>query len=110
MATSSLGEIFGVNATQDINYLVISKADLSLTAAASNAPGETLAAIIIEPLYLCNDDGDAICADDGVPINNDMVWTDLIFFQWDTQIVTESGSNQLFDQETVVVEVFSETS
>jgi len=108
MTAASLGEIFGVNASQDINYLVISKADLSLNPAANNSPGEILAALAIEPLYVCNDDGEPICTDDGVPLNNDMGWTDINFFQWNTQIVSQGGA--FFDQETVVVEVFSEAS
>jgi len=108
MATSSLGEIFGINATQDSNYLVINKDDLSLNPAANNSPGEILVALVIEPLYVCDDDGCAICTDDGVPISNDMVWSDVSFSQWQSQIVSEGG--EFFEQETVLVEVFSETS
>lgn len=107
----SLQELFGANAFQDINRVVISKLDFpNLLATNSNTAESLLVAILINACdrfsgTVTSNDGTPIIDNDGIPItyNNSALYDLLNIFYWKRQFLKTQIQPKTID--TFVVEI-----
>lgn len=105
-----LQELFGANASQDVNSVVISKLDFSnLTPANSNTAESLLAAIVIKACdrfvgIVTDQDGITITSQDNMPVtyDNSALYDLLNVFYWKRQFLRVQSQPKIID--TFVVE------
>jgi hypothetical protein len=117
MQTLTLQELFGVNAVQTADELIIKKSDLSavgLTATASNGAEQLLVAILLQALsvfqgYLTDENGNIIAEENNIPIgyDNRQLYELLEIFRWDAYAKERNGNVYL--TETIIVESYVQT-
>ena len=111
MQTLTLIELFGVNAVQTADELIIKKSDLSavgLTPTANNRAEQLLVAILLQALrtfqgYLTDENSNILCDENNTPIgyDNRESFEFLELFLWDAYAKTRN--NQVYLTETIVI-------
>jgi hypothetical protein len=117
MQTLTLQELFGVNAVQTADELIIKKSDLSavgLTATANNGAEQLLVAILLQALsifqgYLTDESGNIISDENNAQIgyDNRQLYELLEIFRWDAYAKERNGKVHL--TETIVIHSYAQT-
>lgn len=116
MQTLTLQELFGVNAVQTADELIIKKSDLSavgLTAAANNGAEQLLIAILLQALsnfqgYLTDESGNLLSDEIGniIGYDNREMYELLEMFRWDAYI--KKRQDNIYLTQTIVIENYAE--
>ncbi len=111
MTNLTLQQLFGVNATQDSQTLLIKKSDLLLTPQINNTAGSLLIAILLKALenfqgLIEDENGQPIADENNRPIefDNTEAFEFLKVFRWDTTFADRSSIP--FIRDTIVIERF----
>nr|WP_322709897.1 hypothetical protein [Nostoc sp. ChiSLP03a]MDZ8211042.1 hypothetical protein [Nostoc sp. ChiSLP03a] len=117
MLPLTLQQLFGVNAVQTTDELIIKKSDLSavgLTATANNRAEQLLVAILLQALsnfqgYLIDENGNSITDENNARIgyDNRQLYEFLEMFRWDAYAKERDGNVYL--TETIVIESYAQT-
>ncbi|MDZ8085614.1 MAG: hypothetical protein RMY16_08460 [Nostoc sp. DedQUE12b] len=117
MQTLTLIELFGVNAVQTADELIIKKSDLSavgLTPTANNGAEQLLVAILLQALsvfqgYLTDENGNIISDENNAQIgyDNRQLYELLEIFRWDAYAQERNGNVYL--TETIVIHSYAQT-
>jgi hypothetical protein len=115
MQTLTLQELFGVNAVQTADELIIKKSDLSavgLTPTANNRAEQLVVAILLKPLsnfqgYLIDENGNILTDENNAPIgyDNRQLYELLEMFRWDAY--AKERNEKVYLTETLVLESYS---
>ncbi|MDZ8089026.1 MAG: hypothetical protein RMY16_26270 [Nostoc sp. DedQUE12b] len=116
MQTLTLIELFGVNAVQTADELIIKKSDLSavsLTPTANNGAEQLLVAILLHALsnfqgYLADENGNMITDENNAPIeyDNRQLYELLEMFRWDAYAKKRNANVYL--TKTIILENYRE--
>jgi hypothetical protein len=105
----TLQQLFGANASQNSQYLTISKIDLvDLTAKTNNRGEQLLVAILVNALAsisgtLANELSIDLADEKNSPLSfdNSLLFTELSIFTWDVKIIDRNQST--YRQNTIVI-------
>ena len=117
MQTLTLIQLFGVNAVQTADELIIKKSDLSavgLFPTANNRAEQLFVAILLQALsafqgYLIDENGNIITDENSAPIgyDNRQLYELLEMFRWDAY--AKERNDQIYLTETIVIESYVQT-
>lgn len=112
MLNITFNQLFGANATQDINTLVISKKDLAgLVATDSNKAEQLLVALLVQALshfegYLTDRNGTVVTSFQGIPVTyQNHIYKLVDINTWEIQKIDRNNTNYL--QNTLVINFFT---
>lgn len=117
MQTLTLAQLFGVNAVQIADELIIKKSDLSavgLSGTANNRAEQLVVAILLQALsafqgYLTDENGNILTDENNAPIgyDNRQLYELLEMFRWDAYAKKRNSSVYL--TETIILESYVQT-
>jgi hypothetical protein len=117
MQALTLTELFGVNAVQTTEELIIKKSDLSavgMTASANNRPQQLAVAILLQALstfqgYLIDENRNIVTDELNNPIgyDNRQLYELLEMFRWDAYAKERNG--KVYLTETIITENYVQT-
>ncbi|MBL1199899.1 MAG: hypothetical protein FWK04_12625 [Nostoc sp. GBBB01] len=117
MQVLTLQDLFGVNAVQTADELIIKKSDLSavgLTPTANNRTEQLLVAILLKALsnfqgYLTDENGNILADENNASIgyDNRQLYELLEMFRWDAYAKQRNGNVYL--TETIVIHSYAQT-
>ncbi len=118
MQTLTLQELFGVNAVQTADELIIKKSDLSavgLTPTANNSAQQLLVAILLKALsvfqaYVTDESGNLLCDESGniIGCDNRELYEFLEMFRWDAYV--KQRFDNVYLTETIVIHSYAQTN
>lgn len=118
MQTLTLQELFGVNAVQNADELIIKKSDLSavgLTATANNSAEQLLVAILLKALsnfqgYLTDESENLLSDENGniIGYDNRELYELLEMFRWDAYV--KEREQKVYLTETIVIHFYAEAN
>lgn len=117
MQTLTFIELFGVNAVQTADEVIIKKSDLSavgLTPTANNSAEQLFVAILLQALstfqgYLTDESGNIITDENNAPIgyDNRQLYEFLEMFRWD--VYAKERNDNVYLTETIILESYVQT-
>ncbi|BAY78364.1 hypothetical protein NIES25_48380 [Nostoc linckia NIES-25] len=117
MQTLTLAQLFGVNAVQTADKLIIKKSDLSafgLTPSENNRAEQLLVAVLLQALsnfqgYLVNESGNLLSDENGniIGYDNRKLYELLEMFRWDAYV--KKREQKVYLTETIVIHSYDET-